>query len=196
MMEPRYVLRVSLAHIEPTIWRRFEVPSGITLDRLHDVLQIVMGWTDSHLHEFRIGGERYTEYPEYLDGALHSGFDRLDVLVESKGTAFVYAYDFGDGWEHHIVLEEIDERPRNPRGAPICLDGERACPPEDVGGAPGYDAFLEALGDPAHEDHEAFMEWSGGGFDSEAFDPTEVNEMLWRYVRWSRDRELPWAYED
>jgi hypothetical protein len=102
-------------------------------------------------------------------------------------------YDFGDSWEHELVLEE--SRYFNPelRTELACLEGERACPPEDVGGVPGYFEFLSALKDPSHEEHESYMEWSGGDYDCEQFDSESVNWELMIYLRWSRDRHQNWG---
>ena len=193
MIERFYLLKIQLLGIEPAIWRRFVVPAGITLDRLHDVIQIVMGWTDSHLHEFTIGNKRYTEYPESKEDGLACGRYRLGDLIKQKGRIFGYQYDFGDSWEHELVLEE--SRYFNPelRTELACLDGQRACPPEDVGGVPGYFEFLNALKDPNHEEHESYTEWSGGNFDSERFDPESINWELMKYLRWSRDRYQNWG---
>jgi hypothetical protein len=187
-----YLLKIQLLDTEPAIWRRFVVPANITLDRLHDVIQIVMGWTDSHLHEFTIGNKRYTEYPESKDDGLVSGRYRLGNLIKQKGRTFHYLYDFGGSWEHELVLEE--SRYFNPdlRSGLACLEGERACPPEDVGGIPGYFEFCNALKDPSHEGHESYMEWSGGDFDSERFDPEWVSSELMKYLQWSRDRVENW----
>ena len=188
MNERLYLLRIKLLDIEPEIWRRFVVPANITLDRLHDVIQIVMGWNDSHLHEFTIGKKRYTEYPEYKEDGLECGRYRFGGLIKRKGRTFGYLYDFGDSWEHELTLEE--SRYFNPelRTAIACLEGERACPPEDVGGTPGYYEFCEVLQDPSDEEYEHFMEWSGGNYDSERFDIDSVNWELMKYLRWSRDR--------
>ena len=193
MIERFYLLKIQLLGIEPAIWRRFVVPAGITLDRLHDVIQIVMGWTDSHLHEFAIGSKRYTEYPESKEDGLACGRYRLGDLIKQKGRIFGYQYDFGDSWEHELVLEE--SRYFNPelRTELACLDGQRACPPEDVGGVPGYFEFLNELKGPNHEEHESYSEWSGGNFDSERFDPESINWELMKYFRWSRDRYQNWG---
>lgn len=192
MNDRLYLLKISLLEIKPEIWRRFVVPASISLDRLHDVIQIVMGWTDSHLHEFTLGKKRYTEYPEYKDDGLECGRYRLGDLIKKKGRTFEYLYDFGDSWEHELTLEE--NRYFNPeiRSEISCLSGARACPPEDVGGVPGYYEFCIALEDPQHEEHEGFMEWSGGNYDSKKFDADSVNWELMKYLRWSRDRYLNW----
>jgi hypothetical protein len=193
MNERFYLLKIQLLDIEPAIWRRFIVPASITLDRLHDVIQIVMGWTDSHLHEFTIGNKRYTEYPESKKDGLVCGRYRLGDLLKQKGRTFRYLYDFGDSWEHELVLEE--SRYFNPelRTELACLEGERACSPEDVGGILGYFEFCKALKDPEHEEHESYMEWSGGDYDSERFDADAVNGELMKYLRWSRDRYQNWG---
>jgi hypothetical protein len=188
MNERFYLLKIQLLDIEPAIWRRFMVPADITLDRLHDVIQIIMGWTDSHLHEFVIGDKRYTEDPESKEDGLVGGRYRLGDLIKQKGRTFRYRYDFGDGWEHELVLEQ--SRPINPGlgTEPVCLEGERACPPEDVGGVPGYFEFCNALKDPKHKSHQMYKGWYGGDFDSERFDSESVNRELMKYIRWSRDR--------
>lgn len=194
MSERMYLLKVRLLDIEPEIWRRFVVPASITLDRLHDVVQIVMGWTDSHLHEFSIGKKRYTEYPQEREDGQECGKYRFGDLVKQKNRKILYLYDFGDSWMHELILEE--NRYFNPRLQQdiVCLDGTRACPPEDVGGIPGYFDFCSALADPGHEDHERLMEWSGGHYDSEEFDADMVNWELMKYLRWSRDRYKDWGW--
>ena len=192
MTEQLYFLKIKLLEIEPEIWRRFTVPSDISLDRLHDVIQIVMGWTDSHLHEFTIGKKRYTEFPESKSDGLESGGYRLGDLVKQKGRSFLYCYDFGDNWEHEIIFEEKDFLNPETESPIECIDGERACPLEDVGGAPGHMEFCKALKDPGHEAHEDVMEWSGGDYDSDEFDIDEINWELVKYLRWSRERRLPW----
>jgi len=192
MNERLYLLRINLLDIEPEIWRNFVAPASITLDRFHDVIQIVMGWTDSHLHAFTIGKKRYTEYPESREDGLECGKYRLGDLIKQKGRTFDYNYDFGDSWKHEIVLEESRYFNTELRSEIACLEGARACPPEDVGGVPGYYEFCEALKDPNHEEHESYIEWVGGNYDSENFDSNEVNWELMKYLRWSRDRYLQW----
>lgn len=192
MNERFYLLRIQLIDIEPAIRRRFVIPSRITLDRLHDVIQIVMGWTDSHLHEFTIGKKRYAEYPESKEDGLICGKYHLGDLIKQNGRNFYYLYDFGDSWEHELVLEDSRYFDPESRTEIICLEDERACPPEDVGGVPGYYEFCEAIKDKNHEEHETFMEWSGGDFNSEYFDCSIVNPELMKYIRWSRDRYVDW----
>ena len=191
-----YLLRIRLLDIEPEIWRKFIVPSSITLDRLHDVIQIVMGWTDSHLHEFKIGKKRYTEYPEYEDDGLECGKYRLGDLIKQKNRIFDYLYDFGDGWKHDVTLEENRYFLPQDSFEITCIDGERACPPEDVGGAMGYFEFCEAISDHAHEEHEGYVEWLGRDFIIEKFNIDDVNLELLKYQRWSRDRYQNWVVDE
>lgn len=196
MNERVYLLKIQLLDIEPAIWRRFTVPACITLDRLHDVIQVVMGWKDSHLYEFTISNKRYTEEPETKEQGLECGLYRLGELIKRKGRVFNYLYDFGDGWEHEITIE--DSRYSSHDSVNyfcskqirdlMCLDGQRACPPEDVGGTYGYLNFLNALREPKHERHEEYTKWSGGNFDSELFELERINLELMKYLRWSRDR--------
>ena len=175
-----YTLRVELEGIEPLIWRRLQVPTTITLPRLHSVLQVVMGWTDSHLHSFRIGDREYSN-AEDLDEVNMLGVKgrKLDALLGDTIREFVYLYDFGDSWEHRIVVESIDKaKPDWPY--PLCVAGERAGPPEDVGGTGGYEDFVAAIANPGHEEHEDLLVWVGGAFDPEGFDINSVNRGLRR----------------
>lgn len=175
-----YTLRIELRHIEPLIWRRVHVPSDIPLPRLHDVLQVVMGWTDSHLHAFRIGDRGYTNSADAADlNMLPEKGHNLGATVGDTTREFDYEYDFGDGWEHRIVLEATS-KPVVDWPYPLCVAGERACPPEDIGGPPGYEEFLKAIADPKHDEHDAMLVWVGGAFDPDGFDINCVNRELRR----------------
>jgi hypothetical protein len=174
-----YLLHVSLREISPRIWRRFEVPSETTLPQLHIALQIVMGWENYHLHEFRIAGRNYAE-PDPEDH--HFGRNVLDERrvrvgkLLAAGSSFEYHYDFGDNWRHDILIESV--LPVTPRKLyPVCLAGARSAPPEDVGGIGGYQRYLEALFDHRHPDHEDMLRWRGR-FDPESFAVTRVNKSL------------------
>ncbi|MGH7846615.1 MAG: plasmid pRiA4b ORF-3 family protein [Candidatus Binatia bacterium] len=175
-----YQLKITLKYIRPPIWRRIQVRRDITLATLHRVLQITMGWYDSHLHQFRAGKTYYgapdiDEFSE-LDLKDDSKTQLGRVLTQPK-QKLIYEYDFGDGWEHEILLEKVlqaDPGVRYPR----CLGGARACPPEDCGGAGGYENFLAAIRDPRHEEHDEYLEWIGGGFDPGEFDLEEVDSAL------------------
>lgn len=174
-----YQLRITLNDVTPPVWRRVLVPGGYTLDRLHRVIQYAMGWQDLHLHSFEVDGQAYGEPDPAGELALRDELDaRLDA-VAGKGDVFRYTYDFGDWWDHEITAEDVftgepDEQ------YPLCADGARACPPEDVGGPPGFTELLAALDDPDHADHAATREWLGRDFDGEAFDPARVTTLLRR----------------
>ncbi|MFP7755737.1 plasmid pRiA4b ORF-3 family protein [Thermodesulfobacteriota bacterium B35] len=196
MAERHYLLAIRLTGIKPEIRRRFVVPADITLDRLHDVIQIVMGWTDNHPHQFTIGNKQYTEYPEDREDGLPCGRYRLVDLIRQKGRTFSYLYDYGDFWEHELTIE--DSRYPLPEAdvGIICLDGARACPPEDVGGVAMYEEFCRVIRDPGHEKNKSSREWAGWDFDSEKFDVNGVNRELMKYLRWSRDRYQQWRATD
>jgi len=169
-----YQLKITLKESRPPIWRRFQVRSDVTLAKLHRIIQEVMGWFDGHLHQFIVGRIYYgVPDPDDLSETRDERKVRLDQILSVPGRKIVYEYDFGDGWEHEIVLEKIlspDPKTRYPR----CLDGARACPPEDCGGIYGYADFLEAIRNPEHEEHEEMLEWIGGEFDPEHFDAKGV----------------------
>ena len=174
-----YQIKVTLAGITPPVWRRVLVRSDTTLGRLHDVIQAVMGWEDYHLHQFIVGGAFYgVLHPGYGDLEMRDERDIcLDRIVTGAGFRFDYEYDFGDNWEHVLVVEEVLP-PEPGQVYPVCLQGKRACPPEDVGGVWGYEEFLEAIGDPDHPEHEDYLDWIGGEFDPAAFDLEAANAML------------------
>jgi hypothetical protein len=174
-------LRITLDEVVPTVWRRLLVPGSVRLAKLHLMFQAAMGWTNSHLHSFRIGdrlfGMQFDDYPE-------EELDEKGVTVLSaigRHRRFSYEYDFGDSWDHEIVVEDLMRLPRGLKHA-VCLDGQNACPPEDCGGAHGYAELLEVLADPTHEDHEHFTSWVGGPFDPTFFDLAAANVAL-QHVR-------------
>jgi len=175
-----YQLKVTLRDSKPPIWRRVLVPENITLYQLHQILQIAMGWTDSHLHMFTIAGEIYgdPEDDEFGDlGTKNETRYRLNQLGLREKAKFSYEYDFGDSWDHTILVEKILPTQKGVH-YPVCVTGKRACPPEDVGGVWGYEDFLEAIADPNHKEHDEYIEWIGDDFDAEAFDLDAVNESL------------------
>lgn len=177
---PILQMKVTLLRSKPAIWRRILVPSDITFKKLHDILQVVMGWTDSHLHEFVVGGVRIgVPDPEYGDEDVRlESRVRLATLIPNT-KRFRYQYDFGDSWDHDITIEKVlDPDPNQPY--PHCVKGKRACPPEDVGGTWGYENFLEIMKDPTHPEYETYFIWSGGEFDPQAFDEADVNQVLHR----------------
>jgi hypothetical protein len=175
-----YQFKISLKDTEPPIWRRIQVPENYTFWDLHVAIQDAMGWSDYHLHQFEltdpvtkkivdigIPDEELDESPMF-PGWEYKIADWFPIHKSAD-----YVYDFGDGWEHRVELEET--LPREASATyPTCIGGKRACPPEDCGGSGGYEEFLEAINDPNHEEHEELLDWVGGEFDSEHFDPTEV----------------------
>lgn len=173
-----YQIKVSLVGLKPPVWRRILVPSTITLEKMHDVLQISLGWTDSHLHQFVVGRRCYgVPDPDFRDSMVDEQGVRLSQLLKKEKDSLRYDYDFGDGWEHKVQLEKV--LPFDPDiTLPRCIKGRRACPPEDVGGTWGYEEFLKGLADPSHPEHAMYVEWIGGTFDSEDFSADEVNELL------------------
>ena len=176
-----YRIKITLRHVAPPIWRRIEVTADTKLGKLHRILQVVMGWSDSHLHAFRVGRTSYgVPQPEFPDDMENERNVRLDQIV-AHGEKLIYEYDFGDGWEHELKIEKVfpaESAVRYPR----CTGGKRACPPEDCGGPWGYEHLLEVLRDPKHEEHKEIREWVGGDFDPEAFDLGDINRVL-REVR-------------
>lgn len=182
-----YQLKVTFMNGEPPmppIWRRVQVRNDITLNRLHHILQVVMGWENYHLHQFIVDGISYRvadpDFP-FEPGDKHERGVKLVTIAACEKARFIYEYDFGDGWEHEIVVEKTLAEQEGV-DYPICLGGEGACPPEDVGGIGGYIDFLEAVSDPEYEDHEEMLQWAGlregEQFDVRAFDLDAINQKL------------------
>ena len=183
-----YQIKITLRDTRPPIWRRLLVPAGLTLEVLHDVLQEAMGWDGSHLHEFRIGQKRFGK-PDPDDGLMglppigNERTVRLFTVLGKVGAKAVYTYDFGDCWEHAIVIEKV--LPPEPGVAyPLCVSGKLQGPPEDCGGVPGYYNLLEALRDPDHPERKEMSDWVGGEFDPDAFSAEDVNRRLSPIQRW------------
>jgi hypothetical protein len=180
---PRLQLKVTLDHIKPPIWRRLVVAEDTTLAALHDIVQAAMGWRSYHLHAFMIRGQRFgppsrDDFVPVVDERKH----RIGALISRKGERFAYEYDFGDGWKHTIVVEELGEAVAG-ETVPACLIGRRACPPEDCGGPYGYADFVEAVADPKHERHDELLDWVGGQFDPDFFELDDVNDTLAKIAR-------------
>lgn len=179
-----YQIRVSLLDVEPTVWRRLLVPKSVTLPRLHTTLQAVMGWSGSHLHQFKAGEVCFGEPSTDLDpGPIDHARITVSQLLPRTGTTCTYEYDFGDGWEHLVELEEEVPAASVTEPVPRCLAGARACPPEDCGGPPGYAELLAALRDPTRADHEEYASWAPRPFDPDAFGIDLVNRRLARFAR-------------
>jgi len=186
-----YQLKVTLKDIKPPIWRRFLVPDNLTLGTFHVVLQIVMGWENCHLHQFMSERTCYGTPDEDFDMKTENEEDyQLSDLLKREKDSILYEYDFGDSWEHKIVLEKIlpdDADFKIPR----CITGKRACPPEDCGGVWGYQNLLEAIDDPTNPEHEEMLEWVGVDFDPEAFYSENVNHYLNEYWIWHESQDNP-----
>ncbi len=171
-----YQMKVTLVGSKPPIWRRIQVPASIKLSELHWILQKVMGWTDSHMHAFAVGARSYGEPDPELEMA-DEGRVALNKVVKGEKARFRYEYDFGDGWEHQLLVEKV--LPADPDvHYPRCVTGKRRCPPEDCGGIWGYASLVEALHDPQHPEHEDMKEWYEGSLDPEEFDLEAINRAL------------------
>jgi hypothetical protein len=188
-------VRVSIDRIEPQIWRRLVVPLHFNLRELHLVVQAAFGWTNSHLHEFEIGGLSYGDelFDAERDDDDPKVFDEMEVrlrdFTREPGTTFRYVYDMGDNWVHTVCLEnslELEPAPKVAR----CVEGARARPPEDVGGPSGYQEFLEAVLDRSHEEHRATLRWAGGHFDHEWFDLELTNKDVERALHANLKRRV------
>ncbi len=176
-----FKLKIRLLGVtRPPVWRRLLVPADIRLDRLHEVIQAAMGWEDYHMHVFSDGAVEYGCHDPEL-GHRDERRATLDCLLEKAGDRIRYTYDFGDDWEHEIVLEDVLVADSDAL-YPICLTGKSACPPEDCGGVWGYGHLRAALADPADEQHQDMLEWlgleTGSEFDPTSFDIDEINESL------------------
>lgn len=175
-----YQFKVTLLDVAPPIWRRIQV-EDCTLDQLHEHIQTAMGWLNCHLHQFEIDGERYGDPGLFDDFKCKDSTKTLlsNILPKNgKRFSFRYSYDFGDDWRHEILFE--GHPPVDPKKKyPLCVEGERACPPESCGGPFGYVDFLESIQDPEHEEHEITMEWVGGGeFKPEKFSAKDATRAM------------------
>lgn len=176
-----YAIKVTRLDTSPLVWRRILVPRDITLRNLHSTLQTVMGWAGSHLHQFVLPRQKFSD-ASYRVGTKVANENRttLGELIWASGARLLYEYDFGDGWQHELVLEEVllgDESFQQ-----MCVAGKRCCPPEDCGGPQGFAELLEALGDANHPDHEEVCEWLGD-FVPESFSVEDINRKLRRRKR-------------
>lgn len=177
-MDDVYQFKISLVGIEPPIWRRIHVPSDYSFWDLHVAIQDAMGWLDYHLHVFQIVNPDTKKLEEI---GIPDEDGELDILpgwefwiadyFSSEGVRAEYEYDFGDSWEHEVVLEKILDQEID---SPVCLAGERHCPPEDCGGIGGYEEFLDVIFDPDSETRQEMLTWAGGSFDPEHFVPKKV----------------------
>ena len=176
--------KITLCKTKPAIWRQFVIEDTLTFHDLHLVVQVVMGWKNSHLHQFVYEGKSYIGIPEYLkDGDNFEVIDSRQFLLseffDKSGMKILYEYDFGDGWFHELTLEKVYKS-----GGllyPICEAGEHSCPPEDCGGISGYYNMLEILNDKKHPEHKVTRIWAGAKYNADFFDMDKVNKNLKRY---------------
>ena len=178
-----FQFKITLLGIKPPIWRRIQT-KDCTLDKLHEHIQTAMGWTNSHLHQFKIDGIVHGDPELIYEGwedetpPVNSRRMKLSkiVPVDGKRFSFDYEYDFGDGWEHEILFEGFVPAEKEAR-YPLCLEGERACPPDDVGGTHGYQEYVKAMASPRHKRHKEFLQWNGP-FDPEKFDAEAATKEM------------------
>ena len=172
-----YQLRVELKGVKPAVWRRIDVPGDIKLSKLHHILLAVMGWQGGHLYEFNFVDAIYGQADDELGPEVEDE-SRVSLVKALGGSAsFTWIYDYGDYWAHKVKLERIVDL-GVPLETAMCITGRNACPPEDIGGAPGYAEFLQAIRDPQHPEHQATLQRCGGTFDPSEFDPMEAQERL------------------
>ena len=168
--------------IEPPIWRRFLVPASVDLHQLHQILQVIMGWQNSHLHQFVLGADVYADPEMEPEGEMGQMKDehqfKLGEVLPREVTAITYEYDFGDRWKHLVLVEKIIFPDEPVEERLTCIEGERACPPEDCGGFHGYAEVLDIIFSPAHPDYEAMLDWTGKDFNPEIFNLQTVNARL------------------
>ena len=171
----QFTLRVTLRHITTAVWRLLHVPAQTSLGHLHEVLQVAFGWQNSHLHDFTVGKIRFGMVD--VEDEIFAVDEHAAPLgaVARASTQMVYRYDFGDDWEHDIVVENV-----KPNGGDsiTCSAGARACPPEDCGGPPGYENVLRVLSDPNDDEFASVKEWVGRKFNPERFDSAAVSKRL------------------
>jgi len=177
-----YQIQIALKDFKPKIWRRLLIPADTLLSDLHKIIQTSMGWTNSHLHQFIKDRTYYTvkvKDDDTWDEMDNVDYKRMKIsdLLKTEKQKIKYEYDFGDGWEHDLILEKILVRDEKIK-YPICIAGKMSCPPEDCGGSWGYADMLEILKNPAHPEYKEFVDWLDEDFDPEYFDKEEVNESL------------------
>lgn len=177
-----YQLKVTLKHSKPAIWRRILVSSDMKLSDFHYVLQTTMGWTNFHLHQFIKDGSYYSDRmadDDFWHDSINVDYKKLKVssLLQHEKDKMIYEYDFGDGWEHEILLEKVLPFDKA-RVLPVCVAGKMHCPPEDCGGVWGFEEMIEILKQPKHPEYNNYMEWLEDDFDPASFSIDEVNEGL------------------
>lgn len=182
-MKSIYQIYIELQDIEPKIWRRFQVNSDIELTDLHKIIQVLMGWTNSHLHQYIMNDKYYSPRTDgdedFWDDTMNVDYQglKLNDLLKKEQELMEYEYDYGDSWMHNLILEEVLSCV-NDSFQPVCLDGMRHCPPEDCGGSYGYMEVLKILKNHKSPEHKEWKAWLGEGFNPEEFDIEEINKSL------------------
>jgi len=194
MSKKIFRFKIILNDIIPQIWRVVEVNSDITFYQFHLIIQEAMGWTNAHLHEFNSDGLRIGNTSEEANGsseppAWEERERGLNKFFSETRTKMIYSYDFGDSWEHTILLEAIEEKRKNEKYS-RCIDGARACPPEDCGGTPGYCQLLEILANPKHKEHKGMKTWAGD-YKPEYFNKDKATEKMRNALAGSLIRATP-----
>jgi hypothetical protein len=183
-----YQIKATLCGTDPPIWRRLLISEDTNLGLLHGILQISMGWTNSHLHQFIVGRTFYADLEAELDDAVDEFNTLISDIAPVEKDEFMYEYDFDDSWEHIIQVEKILTEHKDFISPATCIGGERACPPEDCGSIPGYYDLCEIMQDPDHDEYEEMLEWLGDEYDPEGFDASEINKYLvklkWKKPTW------------
>lgn len=175
-----YQFKIELEEIKPKIWRRIQVPERYNFWELHVAIQDAMGWLDYHLHEFRIMNMDTKKNDligipdgEYDRNVLPGWEIKISKYFSLCNQEAEYEYDFGDSWVHKVILEKILPADKKLK-YPLCVDGKRACPPEDCGSIPGYESFVKSMRNKSSQEYKENKRWFGKHFDSEAFDPRKV----------------------
>lgn len=181
-MNPILQLKITLKHTAPPVWRRILVEKTRTFLELHHIIQVVMGWHNSHLHQFNINSQKIAEPNEELDlelgeKSIDDSKARLGDFIKGEKDKFEYEYDFGDGWMHQIVVEKFLPRERKTK-YPVCVDGKMSCPPEDCGGIGGFYRMLDILKNKKHSEYKEMLVWLGGKYDVGHFDKDIANIEL------------------
>jgi hypothetical protein len=182
-----YQIQITLTNSNPIIWRRFLIQPYLSLSDFHMVIQIIMGWRNSHLHQFIKNETFYSERLkddaswEDLNNVDYKGLKISDLLV-NENDKIDYEYDFGDSWHHDVILEKILLVSDKSQYL-ICLDGKLSCPPEDCGGIWGYADLLQVFNNPKHKDYADLLDWLDGEFDPDHFDKEAVNKILKKYIK-------------
>lgn len=185
------IIRVQLDDIEPPIWRRLAAPTTTTLKGLHDLIQAAMGWRDYHLWEFEVGPNRFgIPDPEFETDppTRRAATVKLATLIGRGDLALTYTYDFGDNWRHSVKIEGV-EAGRADGSYPCFIEGERRCPPEDVGGTMGYEDFIEAVTTPRHPERKRMLTWYGGQYDPDDINRQMIEHRFEQIARQRRSRQ-------